>query len=115
MYAFAYGEALQRRYGYMSVRQQHRNGHAFENILRRTAQKRFAQAQMAIGAHNDHVGIQISRFREQQIADRHVARYRPDGLRPAAVPGNLIEKFETGNLVRLARIDAQHRDQFRPF
>ena len=99
MYVIASGDASERRRGHISVRHEDRNGHAFENMARHAAQNKFAQTRVAIGTRDDHDSTQIGRFVEQQIADRHVARYGPDRLRIAAMSGNLIGNIEPVDVV----------------
>ena len=51
------------------VRHQDRNSHCIQDSPCGSAEHKFAQARMAIAAHDDHVGIQVGRGLQDRISN----------------------------------------------
>ena len=52
-----------------SVRHQDRNSHCIQDSPRGPAEDKFAQARMAIAAHDDHVRSQVGRGRQDRVSN----------------------------------------------
>src|SRR6185437_12359711 len=84
--------------GQRSVRHQHRHRHRTQNTARDAAEDEFAQARMAVAAHDEEIGADVGRVRQDRV--HHGAAGRDDALHLdlEAVPGEVPADLGAWNL-----------------